>query len=194
MVMQTKSSSSFLVGIMTVALLLSFPVRSASAQSFSANSDAVGHESTNNSKPPVAKRILEIPIALEVDLRRSLRALETINPPHLEIRTAYFMPESMAYSYLTKATYLSIFVDPARKGSFSPYDARGTERFTLATAANILGLRMARSERWSKVWWLPQASCIVFNVGVMKESESNDSSASDKRFGAPSRSDKTRRH
>ncbi len=192
--MQTKSSSSFLVGIMTVAFLLAFPVRSASAQSFSANSDALAHESTNNSKPPVAKRIFEIPIELGVDLRRSLRALQTITPPHLEIRAAYFMPESMPYAYLTKATYLSSFVDPARKGSFFPYDARGTERFTLATAANILGLRMARSERWNKVWWLPQASCIVLNVGMMKEDESNDSSASGKRFGAPSPSDKTRRH
>jgi hypothetical protein len=41
------------------------------------------------------------------------------------------------------------------------YYASGT---MLGTGVNWLGLKMQRSERWRKIWWLPQAVSIAANL------------------------------
>jgi hypothetical protein len=33
-----------------------------------------------------------------------------------------------------------------------------------ATGVNFLGLKLARSERWHKIWWLPQATSMAGNL------------------------------
>jgi hypothetical protein len=50
---------------------------------------------------------------------------------------------------------------PFAKLHLPAYYATG---FAFATGVNWLGWRMARSERWHRVWWLPQVCSIAGNL------------------------------
>jgi len=50
---------------------------------------------------------------------------------------------------------------PFAKLPLPAYYAHG---FAFATGVNWLGWRMARSEKWHKVWWLPQVCSITGNI------------------------------
>jgi len=54
------------------------------------------------------------------------------------------------------------------------YYASGT---LLVTSVNWLGLKMQRSSRWHKIWWLPQAISIAGNLGGFAYTRSNSITA-----------------
>ncbi len=191
--MRPKTIRKNLILFAVIQCVLLFALPSASAQSLQQHSQTDGQESLSNSSPNSIKISVEIPLTLEEDIEASLHSLAAFNSPQLGIRAAYFRPASKKYAYLTKATYLSMFLSATQNGSLSPFNRSNAGGITLATAANVLGLRMARSEKWNKLWWLPQASCIGLTIRAMNVGEANDSSPLGKISGTPSLGDRARR-
>jgi hypothetical protein len=95
------------------------------------------------------------------------------------------------FSILTGGVYAASWLDMTETQSFMPhfkeadplakpllllpkplYYASGT---LIATGVNWLGLRMERSPRWHKIWWLPQALSIAGNLSGYAYTRSNSS-------------------
>jgi hypothetical protein len=97
--------------------------------------------------------------------------------------------EGEPFSVLAAGVYTASWLDMTETQSFMPhfheadpfvrpllnlpkplYYASGT---LLATSVNWLGLKMERSPRWHKIWWLPQAISIAGNLGGFAYTRSN---------------------
>lgn len=102
--------------------------------------------------------------------------------PRLEPRKPIMRPRISPYFILSAGVYTAGWLDMTETQSSMPnfkeddplarpflllpkplYYASGT---MLGTGVNWLGLKMQRSERWHKIWWLPQAVSIAANLSA----------------------------
>jgi hypothetical protein len=100
--------------------------------------------------------------------------------PRLKPRKAIIRARISPYFILSAGIYAAAWLDMTETQSSMPnfkeedalvrpflllpkplYYASGT---MLGTGVNWLGLKMQRSERWHKIWWLPQAVSIAANL------------------------------
>jgi hypothetical protein len=100
--------------------------------------------------------------------------------PRLEPRKPLIRARISPYVILSAGVYTAVWLDMTETQASMPnfkeadplarpflllpkplYYASGT---MLGTGVNWLGLKMQRSERWHKIWWLPQAVSIAANL------------------------------
>jgi len=109
--------------------------------------------------------------------------------PERNPRKAFVLARVNPFSVLAAGVYTASWLDMTETQSFMPhfheadpfvrpllnlpkplYYASGT---LFATSVNWLGLKMERSPRWHKIWWLPQAISIAGNLGGFAYTRSN---------------------
>jgi hypothetical protein len=130
-----------------------------------------------------------IPVALvqhaihdpQISSSADVEALPRLEP-RLEPRKPIVRPRISPYVILSAGVYTAAGLDMTETQSSMPnfkeadplarpfvglpkplYYASGT---MLGTGVNWLGLKMQRSERWHKIWWLPQAVSIAANLSA----------------------------
>jgi hypothetical protein len=100
--------------------------------------------------------------------------------PHSELRRALKPALPKSFFLLTAGVYTAAGLDMQRSESMLPnfderdpvvrpflrlpapaYDASAA---LFATGMNFLGWKMARSERWHKIWWVPQVCSMAGNL------------------------------
>jgi hypothetical protein len=100
--------------------------------------------------------------------------------PHTEIRRAVRPALPKSFWALTAGVYTAAGLDMQRSESMLPdFDERDpivrpflrlpapayyASATLFATGINFLGWKMARSERWHKIWWLPQVTSMAGNL------------------------------
>jgi hypothetical protein len=118
-------------------------------------------------------------------------AAERGNLPPWNPRKPFLRARINPFSVLTAGVYAASWLDMTETQSFMPhfkeddplarpllllpkplYYASGA---LFATGVNGLGLRMERSPRWHKIWWLPQALSIAGNLSGYAYTRSNSS-------------------
>jgi hypothetical protein len=138
---------------------------------YSQSSDLAASDPTPTSDANDREEIL-VRIEARVSLPKSMywngfAWLQTLPiPPFapLDRSAAYFNAVPSRYSQLSKLNYGSIFLNSIATGHLSPTNPGNARRLALATGMEFLGFRMARSERWRKMWWLPQTLSIGINL------------------------------
>jgi hypothetical protein len=78
---------------------------------------------------------------------------------------AYFNAVPSRYSQLSKVSYATVLLNSITTGHFSPTNPGNARRLVLATGMEFVGLRLARSEGWHELWWVPQTLAIGINLG-----------------------------
>jgi hypothetical protein len=100
--------------------------------------------------------------------------------PHSELRRAVKPALPKSYWVLTAGVYTAAGLDMQRSESMLPnFDERDpivrpflrlpapayyASAALFATGINFLGWKMARSERWHKIWWVPQVATMAGNL------------------------------
>jgi hypothetical protein len=100
-------------------------------------------------------------------------------PPHTELRRAVKPAAPQSYWVLTAGVYTAAGLDMQRSESMLPnFDendpivrpflrlpapAYYASAALFASGINFLGWKMARSERWHKIWWVPQVATMAGN-------------------------------
>jgi hypothetical protein len=100
--------------------------------------------------------------------------------PHSEVRRAVTRALPKPYWVLTAGVYTAAGLDMQRSESMLPnFDERDpivrpflrlpapayyASAALFATGINFLGWKMARSERWHKIWWVPQVATMAGNL------------------------------
>ena len=111
--------------------------------------------------------------------------------PHSELRRAVKPVLPKSYWVLTAGVYTAAGLDMQRSESMLPdfeerdpivrpflrlpapaYYASAT---VFATGINFLGWKMARSERWHKIWWIPQVVTMAGNLAGYKYTRAHPS-------------------
>ena len=93
--------------------------------------------------------------------------LQTLSiPPFAPIdrNAAYSNAVPSRYSQFSKLDYGLVFLDSIATRHFSLTNPGNARRLALATGMEFLSFRMARSERWRRLWWLPQTLSIGINL------------------------------
>jgi hypothetical protein len=101
--------------------------------------------------------------------------------PHSELRRAVKPALPKSYWVLTAGVYTAASLDMQRSEAMLPnFDERDpiarpflrlpapayyASAALFATGVNFLGWKMARSERWHKIWWVPQVTSIAGSLG-----------------------------
>jgi len=131
---------------------------------------------------PVARAQI-VPVSLNTTMAADSRipsgvALAPL--PHSELRRAVKPALPKSYWVLTAGVYTAAGLDMQRSESMLPdFDERDpivrpflrlpapayyASAALFATGMNFLGLKMARSERWHKIWWVPQVASMAGNL------------------------------
>ncbi len=100
--------------------------------------------------------------------------------PHTELRRTVKPTLPKSFFLLTAGVYTAAGLDMQRSESMLPnFDERDpfvrpflrrpapayyTSASLFATGINFLGWKMARSERWHKIWWVPQVCSMAGNL------------------------------
>jgi hypothetical protein len=100
--------------------------------------------------------------------------------PHSEVRRAVKPALPKSFFLLTAGVYTAADLDMQRSEAMLPnFDERDpfvrpflrlpapayyASAALFATGINFLGWRMARSERWHKIWWVPQVCSMAGNL------------------------------
>jgi hypothetical protein len=100
-------------------------------------------------------------------------------PPHSELRRAVKPAVPKSFWVLTAGVYTAAGLDMQRSESMLPnFDERDpivrpflrlpapayyASAALFATGINFLGWKMALSERWQKIWWMPQVATMAGN-------------------------------
>ena len=100
--------------------------------------------------------------------------------PHSELRRAVKSALPRSFWVLTAGVYTAAGLDMQRSESMLPdFDERDpivrpflrlpapayyASAALFATGINFLGWKMARSERWHKIWWVPQVATMAGNL------------------------------
>jgi hypothetical protein len=100
--------------------------------------------------------------------------------PHSELRRAVKPAAPKSYRVLTAGVYTAAGLDMQRPESMLPnFDEKDpivrpflrlpapayyASAALFATGINFLGWKMARSERWHKIWWVPQVATMAGNL------------------------------
>lgn len=100
--------------------------------------------------------------------------------PHGELRRALKPPLPKSFFVLSAGVYTAAGLDMQRSESMLPHfdekdpvarpfmrlppPAYCASATLFATGVNFLGWKMARSERWHKIWWLPQVTSMAGNL------------------------------
>jgi hypothetical protein len=100
--------------------------------------------------------------------------------PHSELRRAVKPALPKSFFVLSAGVYAAAGLDTQRSESMLPnFDERDpivrpflrlpapayyASAALFATGINLLGWKMARSERWHKIWWLPQVTSMAGNL------------------------------
>jgi hypothetical protein len=106
--------------------------------------------------------------------------LTPLSPLPREVRSAMKPPLPKSFWVLTAGVYTAAGLDMQRSESMLPnFDERDpivrpflrlpapayyASAALFATGVNFLGWKMARSERWRKIWWVPQVCSTVGNL------------------------------
>jgi len=100
--------------------------------------------------------------------------------PHSESREAVKPALPKSFFVLSAGVYTAADLDMQRSESMLPHfnekdpvvrpflrlpaPAYYASAALFATGINFLGWKMARSERWHKIWWLPQVASVAGNL------------------------------
>jgi hypothetical protein len=152
-------------GLCASAILLSSA--SAGAQSRDLPDTPIAKTLTATREPEDLRITIEIRSKILADFDQTLRSAINIEVPRFNPETAFRNPTPFQFSCLTKLTYGVAFADSLKLSSFSPFNSGNATRISLATGANLLGRRLAKSERFHRYWFVPQLASIgVSAVGL----------------------------
>jgi hypothetical protein len=133
---------------------------------------------------PPAARAQIVPVSLVHEPAADAKipsgvTLAYLPPLPREVRRAVKPPLPKSFWVLTAGVYTAAGLDMQRSESMLPnFDERDpvvrpflrlpapayyASAALFATGVNFLGWKMARSERWHKIWWVPQVCSIAGN-------------------------------
>jgi hypothetical protein len=180
--------------ILRVATLLAvFFVRNASSLLAQNDADAVTISADKDSDGDDREAIL-VKIEARVSFPKSLCAdgigwLQNLSiPPFapMDPSAAYFNALPSRYSQLSKLNYGTVLLDALATGHFSPTNPGNARRLVFATGSEVLGLRLAKSEKWHGLWWVPQTLSIAINLDDLRSHIDSAEASPSRRNRVPS--------
>ena len=129
------------------------------------------HDSDGNDREAILVNIearVSFPKAICADGLAWLQNLSIPPFAPMDPSAAYFNALPSHYSQLSKLNYATVFLNAIATGHFSPTNPGNARRLVLATGSEVVGLRLAKSEKWHVLWWLPQTLSIGMNLGDLR--------------------------